>query len=389
MGLTQEAMYRILPIKEVQAMKIRALYVILLGIFLALLIPTPRRAAAQDGWEEVLAKAKKEGQVSVMGPIGTDTRDALTQPFQKKYGITVNYFGGRGGQQSARVGMERRAGKYLWDIFVGGTTTGLTSMIPIKAFDPMEPSLFPEIKNPKNWRDGEMEFADPGRQLLVMTPTHRILLVVNPDLAKPSDFKSYKDMLKPKWKGKIAFSDPRRPGSVQASFTFFYLHPDLGVKFIRALAANDPIVMGDPALALDSLTRGKYPVLLGPRGSILQDALRRGLPVRIVDPSKIKEGSDISPGPGALGLMNRPAHPNAAKIYLNWLLSKEGQYIYAKSLNYVSTRLDVPNDYYKNEPWRVPSPGAIKTYDLAAMKVKPILRKLLGEIFGGRRGRNR
>ena len=357
-----------------------------LAFFFGLILSAQPAAASQDEWEKVLSKAKQEGRVDVMGPLGTDTRDALTQPFMKKYGITVDYFGGRGGQQSTRSGLERRAGRYLWDVFIGGTTTGLMAMIPMKAFDPLEPALIlPDVKDPKNWRDGHLEFVDPRREMLVMLPTQRAILSVNPKLVKPGEFKSYRDLLNPKWKGKIVFADPRRPGSAQATFMFFTLHPDLGEGFIRALANHDPVIIGDPALALDSVTRGKYPILLAPRSTILSDALRRGLPIKIVKPNELKEGSDISPGAGALALFNRAPHPNAARVYINWLLTKEGQYGLGKAIGYVSRRLDVPNDYY--EAWRVPQPGAIKTYDQAAMAGKPRLRKLLNEIFGGRRKR--
>ncbi len=252
-----------------------------LAFFFGLIITAQLGTASQDEWEKVLVAAKKEGRVSVMGPLGTDTRDALTRPFMKKYGITVDYFGGRGGQQSTRSGLERRAGKYLWDVFIGGTTTGLTAMIPMRAFDPLEPALIlPDVKNPKNWRDGHLEFVDPRHEMLVMLPTQRAILSVNPKRVKPGEFKSYRDLLKPKWKGQVVFADPRRPGSAQATFMFFLLHPDLGEDFIRALANHDPVIIGDPALALDSVTRGKYPILLAPRSTILSDALRRVSPSR-------------------------------------------------------------------------------------------------------------
>lgn len=369
-------------------MKWRSSITMVLMILFGLTAVTPRGVGAQDEWEKVLAMAKKEGRVDIMGPLGTDTRDALTRPFMKKYGITVDYFGGRGGQQSTRAGLERRAGKYLWDVFIGGTTTGLTAMIPMKAFDPLEPALIlPDVKDPKYWRDGHLEFVDPRREMLVMLPTQRAILSVNPKLVKPGEFKSYRDLLKPKWKGKIVFADPRRPGSAQATFMFFTLHPDLGEDFIRALANHDPVIIGDPALAMDFVTRGKYPILLAPRSTLLSDALRRGLPIKIVKPTDLKEGSDISPGAGALALFNRAPHPSAARVYINWLLTKEGQYGLGKAIGYVSRRLDVPNDYY--EPWRVPQPGAIKTYDQAAMAGKPRLRKLLNDVFGGKRTRRR
>ena len=73
--------------------------------------------------------------------------------------------------------------------------------------------------------------------------------------------------------------------------------------------------------------------------------------------------------------------PTRLKIYINWLLSKEGQTLFARANGYVSARLDVPTDH--TESWRVPLPGAIKTYTKAAMQVnKDNLQPLLQEVFG-------
>ena len=86
----------------------------------------------------------------------------------------------------------------------------------------------------------------------------------------------------------------------------------------------------------------------------------------------------MSPQAGAVALFNRAPHPNAAKVYLNWLLSKEGQTIFARATGYISARLDVPTDH---APQRVPIPGSIKTYTQEAMEVRKKLWPLLTEAF--------
>jgi iron(III) transport system substrate-binding protein len=350
----------------------------------AFMILLPRVSLAgpswQAEWERVLQAAKQEGVVSLLGTTGVEVRDALTLPFEKTYGIRVDYFGGSGSEQATRVSAERRAGKYAWDIFVGGTTTGFTSMIPIKAFDPLDAALIlPEVKDPKNWRGGGIEFVDPGRQMAVMTPTHRVILIVNSAAVDPNSVKSYKDLLNPKWKGQIAIDDPRRSGPGQASFTFFYLHPELGPDFIRALARQEPVVFRDPSQLINLVGQAKYPILIGPRDTMLADALKRGLPISVVNPSLVREGSDISSSSGNVAMFNRAPHPNAAKVYVNWLLSKEGQTHHARALDTVSSRLDVPHDHA--EPWKVPQPGAIKTYTPEAMEAKDNLVRLLKEVL--------
>jgi iron(III) transport system substrate-binding protein len=365
----------------------RAFFTVFVGAWasiFALMMLLPRvavaAAAGQTEWERVLQAAKQEGVVSLLGTTGVEVRDALTLPFQKKYGIQVDYFGGSGSEQAARVSAERRAGKYAWDIFVGGTTTGLASLIPIKAFDPLDPALIlPEVKDPKNWRGGGIEFVDSGRQMAVMTPTHRVILIVNSTAVDPNSIQSYKELLNPKWKGQIAIDDPRRSGPGQASFTFFFLHPELGPDFIRALARQDLVVFRDPSQLLNLVGQGRYPILIGPRDTMLADALKRSLPISIVNPSTVREGSDISPASGNVAMFNRAPHPNAAKVYINRLLSKEGQTHHARALDTVSSRLDVPHDHA--EPWKVPRPGAIKTYTTEALEAKDSMLRLLKEVL--------
>jgi iron(III) transport system substrate-binding protein len=338
-------------------------------------------SAGQEEWERVLLAAKKEGQVAVLASTGTYIRDALTLPFTKQYGIPVELTGTTGAQQAARVLTERRAGQYLWDVFVSGTTTGLSSFVPAGAFDPIEPALLlPDVKDPQKWRGGAQEYADSGRRIFVMTPTQRTTIAVNSQLLDPKTIKSHRDLLQPKWKGSFMIDDPRLAGSSQATFTFFYRHPDLGPDYIRALATQEALVVRDPTQSLSMLGQGKYSLLVGPRETVLQDAIRRGLPIAVIDPRMLREGSDISSGAGNVALYNRAPHPNAAKVYINWLLSKEGQYGFAKALGYISKRLDVPNDYA--ESWRVPQPGAIKTYDQEAIALKDKIMVVLQEAFG-------
>lgn len=336
----------------------------------------------QAEWERLLQAARKEGKVTVIADVTAAMRDALTEAFQKKYAIPVEFFGVAGREIPPRISAERKAGKYLWDVFVHGTTTGLTSMIPMGAFDPLEPALLlPEVTDPKMWRGGGgVEFVDPGRSFVVMTPFQRGTLFVNPNLVKPEEFKSYKDLLDPKWKGKISMDDPRRAGPGQATFTFFYLHPDLGPNFIRALAQQEITILKDYAQEVDMLGQGRFPVLIGTADFVAIARMRQGVPVAIVDPRQLREGSDVSPANGALALFNRAPHPNAAKVYANWLLSKDGQTVFARATGYVSSRLDVPTDHA--EPWRVPQPKAIKTYTQEAMDLKDKLVPFLEEIFG-------
>jgi iron(III) transport system substrate-binding protein len=338
-------------------------------------------ASSAAEWENTVAAAKKEGKVAVLTDVTATLRDALTLDFQKNFGIPVELFGSSGREVAPRVAAERKAGQFLWDIYIHGSTTALEAMIPMGAFDPLEQALIQQdIKNPQTWRGGAIEFLDPGKTVMVMTPFQRGTLFYNPTLVNVKELKSYKDLLDPKWRGKMIVDDPRRAGPGAATFTFFYLHPELGPDFIRALGKQQLTIFRDYAQEVDAIGQGRYPLLIGAADFVAISRAKQGVPIAIVDARQLKEGTDLSPTNGNLALFNRAPNPNAAKVYINWLLSKEGQTVFARANGYVSARLDVPTDH--TEPWRVPLPGAIKTYTKAAMQVKDNLQPLLLEVFG-------
>ncbi|NIO10422.1 MAG: extracellular solute-binding protein [Deltaproteobacteria bacterium] len=334
----------------------------------------------QEDWERTVQAAKKEGKVSMFGPTGTARRDALVRPFEKKFGISVEFLGGRVTSFPPKISAERRAGHFGWDLIVAGALEAL--FVPMKIMAPLEPVLIlPEVKNMKNWRGGQLEFLDSGRTAMVMSPYTRGQLFINPSLVRESEFKSYKDLLNPKWKGKIVVDDPLKPGPGSATFGFFYLHPELGKDFIRKLLKQDLLILKNYGQEIDMIGAGKRPVGIGLSESIAEARQRQGIPVMITDPRKLKEGSDINPAVGQVGVFKQPAHPNAAKVYINWLLSKEGQTEFARATGYISARLDVPTDHVPY--WRVPVPGAIKTYgieyrEIVKKEMVPFVKSVMG-----------
>ena len=146
---------------------------------------------------------QEETKVAVITDVTAAIRDALTLPFQEKYGIPWSC-SGRWAARSRRIAARRKAGRYLWDVFVHGTTTGLESMIPMGAFDPLEPALiFPDVKDAKTWRGG-IEFLDPNKMLLTgrrLSARHHLL---QSQARERERIQSHKDLLD-QWKK----ADPR------------------------------------------------------------------------------------------------------------------------------------------------------------------------------------
>jgi iron(III) transport system substrate-binding protein len=309
-------------------------------------------------WDTTLAQAKKEGKVVVLGPPGDRIRDALTQGFAKAFpDINIEFSGARGGELATRVKAERDAGIYSVDIVINGTSTANSYFKPMKSLDPIEPALIlPEVLDTKNWRDNRLEFSDRKTHLdLVFTTQNNVPLIFNPAQVKAEEVDELYKLLDPKWKGKIAVQDPIPSGTGNGVFRWVWhvLGPEKTMDFYRKIRAQAAVIDRDQRAQIEWVAQGKYPLNLGP-GTVMYQLQARGLKFGVVPYFK-DYGAYLTPGFGSLMFINRAPHPNAGKVFLNWLLTKEGQTVFSKGMGYVSRRVDVPTDHVPS--YWVPKPG--------------------------------
>src|SRR5262247_1879858 len=100
----------------------------------------PAAYAATSEWDQIIAAAKREGKIALIGPPGAEVPAALTQGFQKKYPEIQAEFSGLTTQQATtRLRTELAAGVYQVDIFITGTTTAMDILLPAKAIVPIKP----------------------------------------------------------------------------------------------------------------------------------------------------------------------------------------------------------------------------------------------------------
>ncbi len=291
----------------------------------------------QVKWNNLSAAAKKEGVLSMYSTQGSSVRDGISKPILEKLGLKLEFLTGKGEEISQRTITERRAGIYVADVYVGGATSVLTLVKPTGALAQIEKELFlPEALDKKTWFGGDLRWIDKDRQLLAFVNYQVIPITVNTSLVNPQEIKSYKDLLNPKWKGKIVINDPTVTGTGE-KFFLIVGGQIMGYDFMRELVKQEPVITRDQRLQVEWLAQGKYPIGTTTKPEIVTDFQRAGVPLAYVSPA---EGMWTSAGGGNVALYDKPAHPKAAQLFVNWLLTREGQSIFARALGVPSGRLD-------------------------------------------------
>lgn len=365
--------------KKLKGLKLRAIRgrgIIFAILFLMALAGS---SAAQSDWKrewkKSLAAAEKEGQVTVYGPPGIQYQEAI-RSFQEAYSkIKLVYVPGSGTDNSQRLLAERRAGKYLADLFVSGSGTAVI-LFRGNIFDPLPPLLIlPENRDPSVWFSGKHEYADPQNQYIFIMQGNidTSIGAYNTKLVNPGEIKSHWDVLNPKWRGKMVAYDPKARGHIQ-NMRGIYYSPALGGEFIRRLFSEMDVTIGrDQRQMLDWVAGGKFHIYLFATDNDVEEAARKGLPVGVLE-APPEEGY-MSAGFGHLCLVNRAPHPNAAKVFVNWLLSKEGQLQWQKKTDNNSLRMDIPKGMLTDQR-SVPKEG-VKYLNASLPQyedVKPLLR---------------
>jgi iron(III) transport system substrate-binding protein len=303
--------------------------------------------AWQQEWDKTVDAAKKEGQVVIY----ISGYEAVLADFERDFpDIKLVAVTGRGNQLGQRLLSERRAEKYLADVVSAGANPNYQQFHPAKALDPIKPALIlSEVTDQTKWYLNKHQYSDAEGQYVfnyVGSATYGAINY-NTKLIDVKEFKSYWDLLNPKWKGKIEARDIREAGPGAGNTRFFYYHSELGPAFIKRLFGEmDATLFRDFRQGPDWLATGKFAICFFCDVDVLK---RQGLPVDTFGPHVFKEGGGLVQQFGTLALVNRAPHPNAAKVFINWLLSRKGQIALQKRMSTAespadSLRIDIPKD---------------------------------------------
>jgi ABC-type Fe3+ transport system substrate-binding protein len=374
---------------------------ITLAILLACQLIAPIRAVVaadsktswQAEWEQTVQAAEKEGQLVVS--IGGYGAIIDSGAFQKLYPkIKITHMTGAGTDLTQRISAERRAGKYLVDVYNGGGNSLHQVLYRGKMLDPIKSALIlPEVLDVTKWWEGKHKYADKEGEYIFVYEGNVSAgggAGYNTQLLDPREYKSYWDFLNPKLKGKLLSIDIRKVRGAGIPWQFLYYHQDLGPKYLRRLFGEMDVTMtADMRQAVDWLGTGKFTLCMPIQGGTVYKAKKQGLPVDQFEAYHFKEGVNLSSAFGSLALMNRAPHPNAAKVFINWLLSRDGQTLFQKLISAQgdarnSRRVDVPKDHIPADEQRRDKMTYFDTDDPDTKDLNPAM-KLLDEILSGKK----
>ena len=346
----------------------------------------------QATWEKTVAAAKKEGKLNFY--VGRYGSEPLLNEFRKEFPeiklVTVN---GAGNTLGTRIITEIRAGNVVADLFSGGANTNYDILYQGKALDSIKSTLIlPEVLDESKWYEDKHRYTDPEQR-------HIFVYIANPsssgfyyntNLVNPKEFKSYWDLVTPKWKGKYVSQEPNNTG-LGASLQFFYYHPELGAEYIKRLFGDmQPTFGRDRRQITDWLAQGRYPLCIGCRDTAR--AKSQGLPVDELDNVDWKEGVQLTSGGGSMSLIKGAPNPNAAKVFINWFLSRRGQMALQKHNDLYgedppnSRRIDIPKDVLVPVNRMIPGKRYFDVSDPKYADMTPMF-SLIKEIMKGREQR--
>jgi iron(III) transport system substrate-binding protein len=298
-------------------------------------------AAAGADWDATLAAARREGKLVVSATAGQAWRDALTQFAQDYPDIELELTGGNAADFWPRLQQERAGGVYRWDLRAAGFGPDSFTARDNGVLDPLRPLLvLPEVADQSKWLGGlDALFMDKEKQYLVGYAVQAYSsIVVNRDVIPERDLATAEDLLHPRWSGQIAMNDPRQGGSGLAVVAVFLR--TRGEPYVRELLGRqNPTLTSDYRQMGEWVVRGRYPIGIGIGLDRLVPFWEQGIGKNV---HPLAEPLKLSSSSAGIHLINRAPNPNAAKVFANWLLTRDVQTRVGPKVGLNSRRTDVP-----------------------------------------------
>ena len=364
----------------------RMLWTALLASIIAFCTAAVSAATAEETAASLYEAAKPEGSVAVYGPPGQSSRRAFSEAFQKAYpDIRVSFEGAFGPAHLTKILAAHNAGRNIADVFINGPEPAM-ALIRAGLLQEIEPAIvLPHIKDADKWWLGKLDFIDRERKFIVAFwafPSEPFYY--NADAIKETEIRSWRDLLNPKYRGKIGMYDPTIAGPALPKVNHFLHDKALGETFVRALLGPDSglFVTRDDRQLVEAVARGTYWIGIGGSWQTAAPIARAVPALKVFPAERLAEGTLFTSGTGNLGLMKNPPHPNAAKLYVNWLLSRDGQTAITTAVGQQSGRTDVPDDHVASQIRRGPKAKGFVEYHEDALAGRTRARELAKQLLG-------
>jgi iron(III) transport system substrate-binding protein len=278
---------------------------------------------------DLVAAAKKEGSLTWYTSYSDDESRSLAAAFNKKYpGITVNRLQGSVDKLTARLGTEQRAHKHNADVFQGDASYA-TQLIDAGVLAPYNP---PDAQAPPASIGLPKGFANVDAVLTTV-------IAYNPTVLRQKGLtppKSFADLTKPAWKGQFS-ADARGVNWYEALITS--MGKAKARALVDALGSNAPRLSESHTLALTQVQAGEPMATIAAYGYLAaKDAKASPSSVAFVNPDPLPAAPDV------IELVNGAPHADAARLFIDWLLSHGGQRAVVSISNRISLRNDVSDD---------------------------------------------
>ncbi len=276
--------------------------------------------------KKLIDGAKKEGTLMFYGSINTVDGQTSLNAFQKKYPfLKAKHYRAGSDTLMEKILIETRAGRYNADVY---------NLRSFTAAVLTEKGLFSQYSSPPHSKFYPEGFKDPGGAWtsIYMNPA---TIGYNTSLVPPDQApKDWKDLLDPRWKGKMVMD---REESEWYANMLKVMGREKGRRFMKKLAAQDITYNRGHTLMAQLVAAGEFKVgvvLYSPR---IENMKATGAPIEWV------RANPVVAYHYAIGVAAHAPHPNAARLFVDFMLSKEGQEILVKSKR-VPVRIDVKPD---------------------------------------------
>ena len=302
--------------------------------------------AAEAVTPALIEAAKKEGKLSFYTAMDLEFAERLGKAFETKYpGVAVRVERSGAERVFSRIAQEYSSNIRVVDVV---NTSDQAHCIIWKRNDWLAPYLPEEVV-----KHYDKRFYDPEG----LNVTTRILispLAYNTNLVKKDEApKGFKDLLDPKWKGKLVKAHPAYSGTIMNST--FETARDLGWDYFVKLAAQNVMQVQSATDTPKRISIGERAVMVDGAGYLVIRYKEAGQPVDIIYP---EEGTPLATGPSAV--FKGAPNPNAARLFQNWMHSREGQQLL----------IDYARQYSPHSQ-TVEKPGVRKLADINLMKEDP------------------